>query len=322
MSFRYPRLSNWILFQPLGNGQCRLFHGLAKTTFIMDERTAWYIQRLDGSTDPYRVSASFSSEEVSCILRFLDENDLLRYGRFLFGGISCLLYSMCFPKATEHVRKIARIFNSLLLLSFLPVLVAGVLMLFSNLTYVETSLPGVVWGTLTGMLLHEVGHSFACLSYGGFVYEGGVGIMSMLPCAYVFLENRFIQNRLHKTQIHAAGIEVNFFLAGCYSGIASVLPDPSFFFAAAFVNFAMGCFNLLLIDGLDGMNILSELIGVDSFVDKAKNAVLNPEKRAELLRCGRQGKVILWLSIVASVLQVALPVLLVYQAGAILSWFV
>ena len=55
---------------------------------------------------------------------------------------------------------------------------------------------GSIFGLLVGIFLHELGHMFACIAYGGEVFEVGVMLQFFLPGAYVLMNKNRIKNRL------------------------------------------------------------------------------------------------------------------------------
>ncbi len=319
MAYRYPRLCSWVLFKDLENGRCRIFDGVNKQFYAVDREAGWLLQQLDGKTDPYRVG--LPEWQVDAVLEYFDDKDLLRRHRLGLGG-SGILFTLFYPKATPRKRRIADLLNRLLYCMFLPVLIAGMYLLFSTFSEINDSLMGTLSGAVIGLTLHEFGHAIACLAYGGFVYEAGVGTSYfVVPMGYVILETYFIKDRMKKAQIHAAGVEMNFLLAGICAALTATQADPSFFFSAAVMNVILGCLNLMLIGGVDGMRIIAELIGIEDLVDDARKVVLNGKYRRSLRRQGNRGKALVYLSFAVTLLQIMVPIFLFLNIGGIFSWF-
>ena len=276
LRFRYPRFSNWILCEYKGNSQWELYHGIKKKTYLLDNQVFWFAQRLDGNTDPYRIDPSFSNREIEKILDFLQKEGLTRIGRRVSIDGSYSLLSLYIPKNQEPSRAAPRLINGVLLCLFLPILISCGQSLFVTTGKISFSWVGFIFGCVSGVLLHEIGHAVACLAFGGFVYEGGIGIRRIIPVAYIMLEEQFIKNRFKRAQIDAAGIEMNFLLAGAYAGLATGTAQ-SFFFSAATINMMLGFSNLMPCPGLDGFNILLDFFGKKRFKDKRSITSLSQE---------------------------------------------
>lgn len=319
MAYRYPRLCSWMLFKNLENGRCRIFDGVNKQFYTVDREAGWLLQQLDGKTDPYHVG--LPEWQVDAVLEYFDDKDLLRYHRLGFGGLG-IMYTLFYPKATPQKRRIAFHLNRMLYCSFLPVLIAGMYLMFSTFTEISSTLTGSVLGSIVGLTLHEFGHAISCLAYGGFVYEAGIGTSYLIvPVGYVLLETYFIKDHMKKAQVYAAGVEMNFMLAGIFAALTVTQADPSFFFSAAMGNIVLGCLNLILIGSIDGMRIIAELIGINDLVDNAKAVVLNSNYRHSLWNQGNRGKALVYLSCVVTLLQVMVPVFLLFSIGGLLTWF-
>lgn len=319
MAYRYPRLCSWALFKYLENGRCQVFDGVNKRVYTVDQQAGWLLQQLDGKTDPYRLG--LPSWQVEAALEYFDEKDLICYHRFALGGTG-FLFSLFYPRATDRKRRIAGHLNRLLYCLFLPALIAGFYLMVSTYPALSASWQGSLVGAIVGLSLHELAHAIACLAYGGFVYEVGIGTSFLVvPIAYVIPEMHFIRDHRKKAQIHAAGVEMNFLLAGICAALASAQADPSFFFGAAMANAVLGCINLVLIGGMDGMHIAAELMGIEDLVSNARKVVLNGRYRRAVWRQGNRGKASVYLSFLVTLLQLMLPVFLISNIGGILSWF-
>jgi putative peptide zinc metalloprotease protein len=216
------------------------------------------------------------------------------------------------PVITKKHRIFAKIANAVLRVIWLPMLIFS-LVLSAN---AETDnnifgmLAGLVVGMLVGMVFHEAGHMFACLAYGGRIFEVGVLLRFFMPGAYVMLDTSDIKVRMKRIQINAAGVEMNFLLTAIFGIIACCSYETSSFFAAAAGNnLIMGLLNLTFINGLDGMNIIGELLGIENFVARASKTLFNRKYRKKLFRKGVSGKAIATACIVICLAQMALPLI-------------
>lgn len=264
MKFRYPMFKNYLLLKKNGD-TVSVKDIYSEKKYTVTAGLADFACRLDGNTDPY--SLGLSREETAEMLNTLKRYDLLRTGKVLDHSFGTLLYSFWFPDNSKSLKRFATVYNALLEFLWLPVLIAGGILLYTSCELdggMFQIICGSVLGTLVGLVLHELSHAMAGLSYGADVFEGGVMIRFFLPGAYVLLDESRIKNRLKKVQIFAAGPEMNFLLAGLFCFAAVLFPQADSLFGYAAINSAiLGFVNLSLIFGADGYRILLTLIGAD-----------------------------------------------------------
>ena len=153
-----------------------------------------------------------------------------------------------------------------------------------------------------------------------------MGVMLMyriLPGAYVLLDVSTVKKRLQRIQINAAGVEMNFLLCGIFLVLGVVNPLlGGMFLNAAICNAFLGALNLTFIKGLDGAAILSNLLGVDDIIDRARRIVFNREARKRVIRKGSSGYATVAVCYMLFALQIALPTLLITNVLEIISCFV
>lgn len=90
---------------------------------------------------------------------------------------------------------------------------------------------GSVVGMLIGLVMHELGHMFACLTYGGRVFKVGVMLQFLLmPGAYVLMNESNIKKRMKRVQVSAAGIEMNLILTAIFLFLSARFEVLSGFF--------------------------------------------------------------------------------------------
>ena len=327
MQFRYPRLCNWLIFRDAGDGACLVTDAMEDTCYRFDNRIAWFIQQLDGRRDPYAISPQFTPFEVETVLAFLEQHHLLRSGRVAASFLGSVYFSLWIPPLALPRRRLAAALNRLLGWLFLPILALGLYTAWAvpweasvpddALVYLACAIPGLI----VGMLCHEIAHAAAAIAYGGTVFEIGVGFSRFMPSAYTMMENEWIRNRLHLAQIDAAGVEMNLLLAGLCLLLLNAVPSlNALLWVSAMVNISLALLNLCLIDGLDGMNMLSHLLNVTDLAERAKEAVLNGRTRRALLREGKESRLTLWVYALVTFFQIGSPVILLLNLLGVVLW--
>lgn len=322
---KYPQLNSWLLYKKLDENNYEVKDCRASTFYKFDIDEIRFFRQLDGKTDPYSIDTPMCELEVRRLLRFLKRKDLIRSSRIQKSFLS-LNISLFKIKCSKRGRKIAFALNFLLMISFLPVFVFGLSFLFNNSTQLNIQgfeiITGSIFGMLVGLLLHEVGHALAAAGYNAHLFEAGL-IIGLASGAYVALDYDNIKRRFRRIQILAAGIEINLFLAGV-SCIFSILiySMSSFFFAIAWVNFALAVINMLCISGLDGCSIMEELIGTKNIMFNAVDFVFDKNLRSNLVKQGDiTGCIKIASSFIGAVCQLAYPLLIIVNILGVISCF-
>lgn len=323
MRYRYPKINNWLSFNEIGFGEYEATDYLTDETYILGDRIAWFAMRLDGRTDPFSVSKRLSAQEVKTMLRELDRNGLLRRSMVLDTSARGLYYTLWTPKAKRETGRISFVLNRLLMILFLPVFLLGCVSFFTVFPDLSgrAAVPIAVIGGLAGLALHEIAHAVASLACGGRVFE--IGLMLQLPFsgAYVMTDDSKVKGALKRAQIDAAGIEANLLLAGLAFLLGAVLPwNTKGFFYAALINAELALMNVLLIDGLDGAGIMSELLGIRSLGKTAKTFFRDRRKSFRRRRAGRPDAVYSTICFSTALVQPVHAVLLILNVWVILSW--
>ena len=287
-----------------------------------------FLLALDGKTDPFSIPSPFTAAERAEILDELAGLGLIRQGRWTSRSASCMVYSLFFPERQQTRSFIPRLLNAALCVSFLPVLICGIVSFISALGTVRISafsLSGLIAGLLAGILLHEASHAAACLAYGGKVYEAGFLLNCLvIPGAYVMMKNPDGLSTAKKIQCIAAGPEANLLLSGIGFILTVIMPVAAdFFFCAALANLFLAYLNLMLRGGSDGCRILSCLFGADEedIVDIAGKSVLNRLSRLALRRRGDVGRAALCAYSLILLFQVSTPLLILLNLLEVISWF-
>lgn len=284
---KYPMINNWLTFHKINKQEYKVIDHLQEVQFTMDHSIVSFAQGLDGKTNPYRIDRALSRQYVNEMLSALYENDLLRTSNVLESSAGKYLYTLWIPKWNAFTRCIALIVNSLLLTLWFPLLIIGLMLFFNNFYRIDFNLMyiGNILGAVIGIVMHEIGHACAGISYGARVFEFGVGIQGILPCAYILMDCDKCKC-MQRVQIYAAGVEMNFLITGLCLLLATCLPHiGGIFFMAGFSNALLGLINLMFVEGLDGMSIFLNLLGgnLENFVGNAK-AIIHSKKKRKLLR--------------------------------------
>ena len=322
----YPMLCGWASVRVTGPNRAEVVNERTGERFEVEDRRriVSYILRLDGRSDPYTISPWLSREEVMSVLNRLNECHLLREERFLYRGLGFFAYPLYVSRGRRIGVKAPKNLNTALLISFLPILAAGILFFISHLPdTVDVSVVGLIFGILLGVALHEGAHAAAALSYGGKVYEIGISLsFFIVPGAYVLSECGEKAGVLQDIQHNAAGIEMNGFLSGLFFFMGGLFPGlAGFCLTAALANAGLMLLNLSFHGDLDGYHIMNVLLGeAEDIVEVARDSVTLKDMRAELRRQGMTGKVKLGAYYLVIVLQYALPFSLILDIGGLFLW--
>ncbi len=192
----YPITANWIRFKRISENEYKIINLLHDEEIVTDAYTVWFARQLNGKRNPYLIDNSKSKEDVDLLLEELEAENVIRDKRFFSKFFLFLLVTVWKPKITENFRIASFIINGLLLISFLPLLAFSIFY-FLYYTYdinFDYVIVGSVAGMLIGLVMYELGHMFACLAYGGRVFEVGVMLQFLLmPGAYVLMNESKIK---------------------------------------------------------------------------------------------------------------------------------
>ncbi len=319
------------------NHHVRIIRRDENTAVIKDYSTGWeweasagyarILDALDGKTPPGRIACGYSREEVAEALGQFRELGWTRTEkRAKANGLGSVSVRFLAIGSESRCKNTARFLNLLLMSSFLPVFLAGAYVFSQGLYQDAGSDPGVLAGylagLLTGMVFHEAAHACSCLGYGGHVFEIGVMSHWFMPAAYAEIDYEDVKNRFRRCQICGAGVESNLLLAGCYLLLLkSGLFGADMLIVAAGINIIMALSNILLADGLDGMNLFQELLGVDELVETAISVVKNKKDKRELWKRGANGRGVAVCCYIIGAYQLTLPVLLGLYVVGFIIWF-
>ena len=323
---RYPMCADWLVFHRIDENtymvENYLNNGENNKTKV-PAKLVQFLRKLDGKTDPFTIFPDADRSVIEWALDYLSKNDMIRDSHFLLKSLFALVYTIHVFHPGRYSRKIACLLNSLLLLSFLPVLIIGILLFTAAPDFRdEFFMAGIFFGLVIGIIFHETGHAVAGMAYGARIFEAGLFLFAIiLPGAYVLFDARSVNNKLRRVQIFSAGVEMNFLLAGLFL-ILSVnhWSLSGFFFGAAVQNMLLGLLNLMTAGPLDGAKIISALIGSKDFLDLSRKLVFHGDIRKPVWNRGLSGKAAVIAAYVISVVQIALPVLLLSEFAGVIIW--
>lgn len=326
---KYPMLANYVTFKRVADSRlgdyCEAYNYLTDEKSRLDLRSVSFARKLNGKRDPYKIDKRLSKRDVDVILRTLRFNDMLRDSLFLSKSVFDLMITVWKPKVTKSMRVTAFYLNFLLLFSWLPLLITGIALFVKNIGHINIDFifTGFYTGLLLGMLLHEIGHAIATLGCGGKLFEMGLMMRLFIPGAYVLSDTEHIKSRFFRIQVHAAGVEANFALAGTALILCTLNYNISgFFYGMAMNNIILGLINSSFVSGLDGAHIISELIGGNiNFFGKAKKIVRSKGIRKKLRKKGVNGRITIATSYIITGLQIFLPLIYIFEIVQVITCF-
>lgn len=285
---RYPLRNPYLIYRRIGEDEYLIENLLYSESYTVNYRTALFLRSLDGKTDPYTLLPGHNRKEVMQLMERMRKcNMLARKKKPVKTGTGSYMWPLvyCFPQKSHKYPAI--IWNCLLMLLFLPVFITGLYLFYSKSISLQMDsyadlFAGMMLGAIPGMIFHELSHACAGLTYNGHLFEMGIGISTFLPMGYIALDTRCIKSRAQRIQTDAAGIEMNLLLSGMFYILSSMrFIDPFVMYLAAIINLVFAVFNALPLYSIDGLNILSAVIGKDDALKYAVELIMDRKKRKE-----------------------------------------
>lgn len=299
MAQRYPMVKPWLEYHRVSDGEYEIENEIVpgeidEEPLRLPDYFVDFMQKLDGNTNPYKIDPSIDKRTIRAYLRFLSKKGYLR-DRVRNRDVGRLAFSVVKFDGEPKQSKTAVLLNSFLALSWIPILVCGIVLgvkAWNNYdVFGDTYMIGLLFGLLIGLSLHEAGHAIAAKAYGAPVYEIGIRI-SLIPAAYTLMKETAVKNRLKRTHVYAAGVEANFLLAGLFFAAAYFIPGygiRTFFFYAGLENILLGVSNFCFFLPLDGFKMITTLLGADDMVWSMLIALIMPSTWKEQLGKGPSG---------------------------------
>lgn len=306
----YPKMDRYLIFKRKAD-TVEVSNEVYEMKWEMDIEAARFLHALDGKTDPYKISAYMSREEVNQLLEVFEDEWLLSDDdKIIPLGFGTALIPLWTPKITRWYRLIGSLWNKILLFCWIPVFICGIWIFLMQDWNESWNALGIVERCLIviiGVALHELSHIAACLSYGGRFYELGIMTYCFFPGAYVMITFDNVKKRMKRVQISAAGIESNVLLAGvCLCLLKTGWINTAALLYGAFINVLLAVGNCSLIGDLDGMGICEELLG-KGFLKKAILLLKDSRGRARLRKRGINGEITIIACYLIVILQILLP---------------
>ena len=316
---KYPYFSNWVVYKKIpGEDLYHVKNLVLDSECYLSLEDLMFSLRLNGRQNPYSIKGERSRYQTKLLLQKLQQYDVIRTDHGILKNDGGYLISLIKLRNTKSKRLASIIANTILMFTFIPVLVIGLYMCFHpnsvnagpNLItgfiydhWYFISIVAIVFGIFGGAFIHEVAHANAARSTrSGRVFEYGM-MLSFPPGFYTLMDFRE-KSTIKAFQIYAAGCEGNLFFAGGLLILGSFICQPlqTFLIEAAAINIFTVCVNLTPFSGTDGSKILAIVLGleVDDF-DITKRLIKNRRYRRNLVNAGITGCVklaacyILWL---------------------------
>lgn len=313
---KYPMMNNFLTFKRIDSDTYEVSDYLSEKCWEIDKYLVCFLRKLNGKRNPYTIDREQDKDSVDKILFLFKKEGLIRQKRFSWNGFGSCLYTVCIPRIRNIHRYLAKLLNRFLMILYIPSIMLGIFV-FVNHLYGNTAgsfciLKGTLLGMISGLILHELAHANACIAYGGRVFEFGVMLYWLLPGAYVYIDYCEVKNRFKRIQINAAGLEMNLLLSGLFMCMScSGRLDSFLLIQASVVNLVFAIINISLIMGIDGMNICSEILGVENFAVHALELLMDRREKRRLRRKGINGRAVIAASYIIAIFQLLLPLIFI-----------
>lgn len=322
---RYPRKSPYLTYRRVGRNTYNVENYLWSEVYQVDAFTVNFLRQLDGKHDPYSILPDCRKEDVRKLVRNLRGCHMFApEKRLLTIGIGSCIYPLFYCYPCKLQKRLAKIWNMILMLLFVPALVLGIIVHSSGMLQVYWQskgelYAGMILGVIIGLVLHELSHTCAGLAYNGHLFEIGIGTNYFLPMGYVLLDDTHIKNRFKRIQIDAAGIEINLLLYGVFIYLASLgFINPFVMYLAGIENLVLAILNMLPLDGLDGIKILSIAFQKEDILKHAKGLIRH-RRRLKKSISGIGNTFAVVASYVLVGFQAVIPMLLAYEGYSLVK---
>lgn len=328
----YPFFSNWISYKRISADKYQIYNHIIEEYDIVDAADFRMARKLNGKRNPRKVFPQMRKSEISELINCLEYEGLIRQKKTIDRNLLNYMRTvkvLCTPRN----RFIYWIINLMLMISFLPVFMLGVLMemgiidvaihctantnweLFNNswVIYFVSILVLVFSGAV-----HEICHAISGRAYGAKVMEFGI-VVRIFPAFYTMIDMKTVKSRLKRIQIMAAGLEGQLLLCGAALIVGKILGNADVVnFQFIFINLIMVCVNSLPIEGLDGYKITEIALGNEDIATQSRDLLMNPSLIKKMWNEGLYGKAKIGAALMNTSEKVIYPVLIVVN---ILSWF-
>ena len=216
-------INNWVEIKKLDDDYYEVLS--INGRYKLSKKYAKFLSALDGYSDPFEIAKiqSFPKEKVMHTIYRFEAWGFIRKGNSRDGNCqnSTVLQ---FGKPSRGVRIISRIFNDLMLASFIPILILGIkcalnyeidIVVSSPLTWLSIIL-GLYIPKCLNTYIHEFGHALSAFGYkNARAYEIGISrdLKRSKVGAFVSIDD-VKETLFHRVQILLAGIEADLLTTG------------------------------------------------------------------------------------------------------------
>ncbi len=216
-------INNWVEMKKLDDDYYEVLS--IKGRYKLSKKYAEFLSALDGYSDPFEIARrqGFPKEKVMHTIYRFESWGFIRKGKSRDGN--CLDSTVLqFGKPSTGLRIISRIFNDLMLVSFIPILILGIkcaldykidIVVSSPLTWLSIIL-GIYIPNCLNTYIHEFGHALSAFGYkNARAYEIGISrdLKKSKVGAYVSIDD-VKETLFHRVQILLAGIEADLLTTG------------------------------------------------------------------------------------------------------------
>lgn len=246
------------------------------TLSFVSQQDIEYSKRIDGH-NPYKVFRNNTRKEVDRYLGYLYEVGLIRKKHFIRTGLfSANITLFTLKQKISHI--VCKRYASILQFLFIPMFILGWLSLIAyihirGVPHIKELIwnIGIASGLIVGICIHELSHGIVAWAYGAKVLEVGIMLIP-IPGAYVLIDDE-LTNLKYKNRILSAGIEANMVIFGV-SMIILFTSNFPIFAVIGLINLVLSVENLLFIPGLDGYEIIRNIIRSKRNIGKSNNTPL------------------------------------------------
>lgn len=327
---KYPMKSNWISYKKNRNGDYIVHNHVLDEDIEVTFDEIELLERLDGKLNPYEIlqrEFGMTRNEAANYVDMLICEGILRQGNSVFGMLSMRTVIKIYN--SSKYREIAIVLLGLIMISFVPILVAGIKSAYR--IYVIFDLPnyhrgdygsswvGIAIGLLVGLIFHEINHAIACCAFGGPVMEFGIAFRGF-PAAYTLLDYKKV-SRWGQIVTDLAGVVANLIIAaismiilynfGLYMTVFTLI---------AAVNLELALVNLLFIEGIDGCNAISKILGLNDIYEKCNVFIKKLKSKARITELSESDKTVSNVFRVFSVSKILYPVLIIFNLCVVWGW--
>lgn len=329
---KYPFFSNWISYKRIDGDKYCIYNHLLEERSIVNGVDLRIARKLNGRIDPASILPDMSRIELRRYLNNLEYDGLIRREKVINKSFLSYMKTIKVLQKPSN-RLLYWLMNLILMMSFLPIFVIGILVAIGFVNITNCSFVRYGWDIydntwlicminililiLSGCI-HEICHAVSGRAYGAKVMEYGVAI-TVFPAFYTMIDMKIVRSKLKRIQIMAAGLEGQLLLSGGALLIGKAFPITKVVtYQCVLVNMIMVCINCLPIEGLDGYQITEIALGTDDMASQSNDLLSNRRLLKNVWNDGIYGKAKIGAALLVSSGKIIYPILILVN---ILSCF-